>query len=101
MRTPLFWHLLFLALPPRLLRMNIRLLFKLLGILAILLGVFMLLSLIWANPTYGVRTDSRLVPSEFETRGFMGLTYSVLISLAVGGLLLFLGRGSTGALYRK
>ena len=81
--------------------MNIRLLFKLLGILAILLGVFMLLSLIWANPTYGVRTDSRLVPSEFETRGFMGLTYSVLISLAVGGLLLFLGRGSTGALYRK
>ena len=81
--------------------MNIRLLFKLLGILAILIGVFMLLSLFWANPTYGVRTDSQLTPSEFETRGFMGLLFSVLTSLSIGGLLLFLGRNSTGALYRK
>ena len=81
--------------------MNIRLLFKLLGILAILIGAFMLLSLFWANPVYGIRSDSRLAAQQFETRGFIGLIFSVLISFTVGGGLLYLGRNSSGALYRK
>lgn len=81
--------------------MNIRLLCKLLGVLCILIGAFMLLSLIWALPRFGYRTDLSLAAEQFERKGFLGLLLSMLISFGVGGLLYGWGRKSQGELFRK
>lgn len=81
--------------------MNIRLLCKLLGVLCILIGAFMLLSLIWSLPRFGYRTDSSIAAVQFEQRGFLGLLFSMLIAVVVGGLLYGWGRRSSGELYRK
>ncbi len=81
--------------------MNIRLLCKLLGVLCILIGAFMLLSLIWALPRFGYRTDVTVLAEQFERRGFLGLLFSMLISFGVGGLLYGWGRKSSGELFRK
>ncbi len=81
--------------------MNFKLLAKLLGILTILIGLFMLLSLIWADPDVGFHTHDRQVSDRFETRGFWGLVYSALICWAIGGWLYWLGRGSDSKIYRK
>ncbi len=81
--------------------MNIKLLFRLLGILSLLIGLFMLASLPWANPRFGYHTDARVITDQFEFSGFWGLVYSSLICGCVGGILLILGRGASGKLFRK
>ncbi len=61
----------------------------------------MVASLIWANPRFGFHTDSNVVTQRFEVEGFRGLAYSTLISILTGGLLLALGHGASGKLFRK
>ena len=74
--------------------MNLRLLSKLLGLVAVLIGAMMVFSLPWAfwEGDWSV---------EQERRGFFGLTGAVIVCLGVGGLLRRLGRGSQGQLFRK
>ena len=87
--------------------MNLRLLSKLLGILSLLLGIFMLFSLPWALPGIGEHTHvwqggADLIGQDpFEYRGVRGLVFSTLICAAVGGLLLWIGRKSEGRMFRK
>ncbi len=81
--------------------MNVRLLSKLMGILCLLLGLFMLLSLAWAHPGYGFHTDRSIVHHRFEKEGFQGLLFSSLISCLVGGLMFYAGRNASMRLYRK
>ncbi len=83
--------------------MNVRLLSKLLGILSLLLGGFMLLSLPWADHRFGAHTDPSLAQFDpaFEYRGFQALLISALISGLVGAALFFYGRKSDGRLFRK
>ncbi len=81
--------------------MNFRLLLKLLGILSLLIGVFMLFSLTWASPEFGYRTDDTLNSDRFEIKAFWGLVYSTLICTGLGLFFLFLGRGAKGKLFRK
>lgn len=74
--------------PNRIIReMNARLIFRLLGLIAILLAAAMSLSLPWAFPACG-QTET------FEVRGFLGMLGAMCISAIVGGGLLYLGRGS-------
>ncbi|MEM9411898.1 MAG: potassium transporter TrkG, partial [Planctomycetota bacterium] len=81
--------------------MNIRLLFRLLGILSLLIGFFMLASLIWTNPNWSFPTDSSIKVNRFEREGFWGLINSTLICVAVGTIFLMIGRGADGKLFRK
>ncbi|QEG24291.1 TrkH family potassium uptake protein [Mariniblastus fucicola] len=81
--------------------MNVKLLCRLLGILASLIGSVMLLSLIWAVPSIGYHTDAVVEHTAWEAAGIRGLVLSSLISLAVGGLLFRFGRGADGKLFRK
>ena len=81
--------------------MNVRLLLKLLGILSLLIGVFMLFSLIWSNPRFGQHTDASIAHDRFEADGFWGLVYASIVSLAIAVVLLYLGRKSKGKLFRK
>ena len=74
--------------------MNWRLLSRLLGSLALLVGASMLLSLPWAFPWAGQ-------VEAFEARGFRGLVGSMLLSLAVGGVLFRFGCGPRGPVLRK
>ena len=60
--------------------MNTRLLSKYLGILAILIGVGMLFSLIWAWPQLGWHTDSVVTAEHWEIGGIIGLIASAAIS---------------------
>ncbi len=80
--------------------MNLRLVSRLLGVVAMLIGGTMAFSLPWAHPLLGHRGD---VPPDaaFETRGFLALLLTILLSFALGGLFLWLGRGQKGRLYRK
>jgi len=80
--------------------MNIRLLCKLLGVLSLLVGGFMLFSLPWAFPLIGQHTDIKM-PDEFESRGFWALIQSTIVCGLVSALLLFIGKNSKGRLYRK
>ena len=74
--------------------MNWRLLSKLLGSLALLVGASMTLSLPWAFPWAGqVET--------FEAEGFSGLVGSIVVSLLIGGVLYAYGRGDHGPVLRK
>ncbi|MEM7454550.1 MAG: TrkH family potassium uptake protein [Planctomycetota bacterium] len=83
--------------------MNFRLLSRLLGILCLLIGSFMLLSLPWASQRLGQHTDPSLagIDVSFETDGFYGLLLSALIAWAVGGALYFPTRKAKGKLFRK
>ncbi len=83
--------------------MNFRLLSRMLGIICSLFSITMLFSLPWAHPSLGYRLDPSLpVPEAFEWRGAIGLLASSLISAAVGGTLMWLGRGgSSQKLFRK
>ena len=81
--------------------MNFRLLSKLLGILSLLIGLFMLFSLAWANPRLGIRTDSAIAASGFEWQAFRGMIFAALISTAIGLFFLYLGRTAKGKLFRK
>jgi trk system potassium uptake protein TrkH len=81
--------------------MNFRLLARLLGILSVLIGFFMLLSLFWAYPNIGRHTDIRISNPQFEWSGFQGLLASCVICWALGGLLWYYGRDANGKIYRK
>ncbi len=83
--------------------MNIRLVAKYLGILALLIGAVMLFSLIWASPQMGYHTDPdpAIAAHGWEYRGMVGLIGSMLFSFAVGGGLFAFGRGTQAKLFRK
>jgi trk system potassium uptake protein TrkH len=83
--------------------MNFRVLSKLLGILSLLIGCFMLFSLIWADPSIGKHTDPLQVLSTNrpETNGVWGLIYSAIICWTLGGLMFWYGRGGESKIYRK
>lgn len=83
--------------------MNYRLLSRMLGIICSLFAVTMLFSLPWAHPSLGHRIHPSIpVPQSIEWQGVRGLLASSLISAAVGGLLMWLGRGEKGQkLFRK
>ena len=81
--------------------MNVRLLAKLLGILSVLIGFFMLLSLVWAFPNLGRHTDARITNSQFEWDGFQALLASCVICWVLGGLLWYYGRNAERKIYRK
>ncbi len=81
--------------------MNVKLLCRLLGILASLIGSMMLLSLIWAGPSIGYHTDAVVEHTDWESAGIRGLVLSSLISWLVGGLLMSFGRGAPTKLFRK
>ena len=80
--------------------MNYRLVLRLLGIIAILIGVAMVFSLPWAHPSLGRRPDLNL-PAHFEMQGFVALILSTAASLTVGGILIRIGGKAQGTLYRK
>jgi len=81
--------------------MNYPLLAKLLGVLTMLMGGFMLFSLVWADSSIGVHTHHPLGDQRFETEGFWGLVYSSLICWGVGGAMYWYGRGTAPKIYRK
>ena len=80
--------------------MNLRLVSRLLGVVALLIGGAMIFSLPWASPKLGLRLGLE-PPVDFETRGFWALSISIVICGLVGGLLMWLGRKRTGRLFRK
>lgn len=80
--------------------MNLRVVSRLLGIVAMLIGGMMVFSLPWAHPALGHRNSDGIV--EFlEVHGFISLVMSMLISFLVGWLLIRYGRGTDIRLYRK
>ncbi len=74
--------------------MNLRLVSRMLGIVAWLLGLTMAFSLPVALPKIGGQ-------SEFESRGFWALAFSIITCVIVGIVLRRLGRGASDILYRK
>ncbi len=55
----------------------------------------------WAFPALGYRAKDSIPVYGFESAGFSALLVSVLICFAVGGLLMWVGKGSEGKLFRK
>ncbi len=80
--------------------MNLHVVSRLLGIVAVLIGATMIFSLPWAHPALGHRHGDKTVDF-FEVGGFVSLIVSMLISFLVGGLLMRYGRGTEIRLYRK
>jgi len=74
--------------------MNLRLLARLLALVAMLIGGSMVFSLPWALPRAGGNW-------QHEQRGFFALLASMIICFAVAGLLRRLGRNGSGKLFRK
>lgn len=74
--------------------MNLRLVSRMLGIVAWLIGLTMAFSLPVAWPEIGGQ-------AEFEESGFWGLICSIVVSMLVGLLLRWLGRDAPELLYRK
>lgn len=74
--------------------MNLPLVSKHLGIVAVLIGLSMLFSLPWAWPALGVA-------AELETEAIFGLGASIAISCVVGVGLIFLGRRADGQMFRR
>jgi trk system potassium uptake protein TrkH len=82
--------------------MNFRLLSRLLGIVALLIGAMMLFSMPWAFPALGYRNAPAIPkPEHIEWSGLTALLVSMLVSFAVGGALIWLGRRTKGQLFRK
>jgi len=82
--------------------MNFRILSKLLGVLTILIGTFMLFSLIWADPNIGSHTDAAVKATQLESKGIWALVYSALICWVLGGAMVQYGRSAGNAkIYRK
>jgi len=82
--------------------MNLRLISKLLGIVALLMAGTMLFSLPWAVPALGRRTYERAAElQQFETRGFTALLASMVICLVVAAMFWWLAKNDSGTLYRK
>ncbi len=69
--------------------MNKLLICRLLGLIALLLGGSMVLSLPWAFPLLGPA-------KHFEAGGFWALVGAMGVCGAVGGLLMYLGRKTKG-----
>ncbi|MDA1054198.1 MAG: TrkH family potassium uptake protein [Planctomycetota bacterium] len=80
--------------------MNLRVVSKLLGIVAMLIGGMMVFSLPWAHPALGHRNADNIV-GFLEVRGFVSLLLSMMLSFLVGWLLIRYGRGTEIRLYRK
>ena len=74
--------------------MNLRLVSRLLGFIAWLIGLTMAFSLPFAWPGIGGHT-------EFESRGFWALVWSIIVCLVVGMLLRRFGKDAAETLYRK
>ena len=75
--------------------MNKPLICRLLGLIALLIGGSMVMSLPWAFPPFGPAT-------EVEVRGIAGLLGAMAVCGAVGAVLMRLGRGGQGAaLFRR
>jgi len=74
--------------------LNLPLLSKLLGLVAMLIGGSMAFSLPWALPAF----DGNW---QHERRGFWALLLSLVVCFAVGGLMRFLGRRTSAQLFRK
>ena len=74
--------------------MNWLLLCRMLGLLGMLVGGSMVFSLPWAFPEFG-ETD------QFESDGFRGLLFSILISVMLGALLYLIGRRDQSSILRK
>ncbi|MFG0333676.1 MAG: TrkH family potassium uptake protein [Maioricimonas sp. JB049] len=74
--------------------MNWLLLARLLGLLGMLVGGAMTLSLPWAFPFAGQ-------VEHFEENGFWGLVGAIIFALVVGGSLHFIGRKNRGTVLRK
>ena len=81
--------------------MNYRLVCRFLGIVAMLISLTMLFSLPWAYPSWGVRLAIELPESGFESAGFSALCGSILISAALGLILIAFGGRTSGHLYQK
>jgi trk system potassium uptake protein TrkH len=82
--------------------MNLRLISKMLGIVALLMAGTMLFSLPWAFSALGRRTYERAAEVRpFETRGFVALLASMVICLIVAIVFWWLANNENGALYRK
>jgi trk system potassium uptake protein TrkH len=74
--------------------MNLRLVARLLGMVAWLTGGAMLYSVPWASPLLGQAED-------FEVRGMVALMISIAVCAAVGYALRWIGRGDEATLFRK
>ncbi|MFQ5733415.1 MAG: TrkH family potassium uptake protein, partial [Planctomycetaceae bacterium] len=76
--------------------MNWFLLCRLLGLLGVLVGSSMLLSVPWAFPICGEA-------AEFEADGFRGLLGGIVCSVGIGGVLFAVGRRErqSGTIFRK
>ncbi|MCA8986718.1 MAG: TrkH family potassium uptake protein [Planctomycetaceae bacterium] len=74
--------------------MNWQILCRLLGMLSLLIGASMSLSLPWAFPICGVAT-------EFESRGFFGILAAITACGILGGLLRILGGKAQGTILQK
>ncbi len=95
--------------------MNFRLISRFLGILCIFFGLFMIFSLPWAYSSIGQHTDPKLLPEihqsvdamlqvddpRFERVGFFALVNSCVICVALGVLLMSLGRNVKVKLFRR
>ena len=80
--------------------MNLRVVSRLLGVVAMLIGGMMVFSLPWAHPALGHRNQGEVLDL-FEIRGFLALLLSMAISFFTGWLLIRYGRGTEIRLYRK
>ena len=74
--------------------MNKPLISRLLGLIALLIGGSMVMSLPWAFPPFGPAT-------EVEVRGIAGLLAAMVVCGAVGAGLMRLGRRGRGAALRE
>ena len=83
--------------------MNFRLVSKLLGILVLLLGGFMLFSLIWAWPKFGAHShpDASIVQARFEYAGVRGLLLSASFCGVLGIAMVYWGREAKERVFRK
>jgi trk system potassium uptake protein TrkH len=80
--------------------MNLRIVSKMIGIVAMLISATMTLSLPWAISGWGRHTTIEAT-DPFETDGFWGLLISIVISLTVGIAFFWIGRKSGGRLFLK
>jgi trk system potassium uptake protein len=81
--------------------MNFKLLSRLLGVLSILIGIFMIFSMPWAFKSIGYHTGLAQLEDSFESRGFIALAGSTAVCFIVGLLFLWLGRNASGKLFLK
>jgi len=81
--------------------MNLRLVCKLLGMVAALIGSTMAFSLPCAFPILSQQTYESPTPRTFEISGFLALLVSIVLCFLVSALFWWIGRAEKGHLYRK